>query len=189
MASSISPPKALEAAKKLVGQWPHLKADQPDVFIAAVGAVLSEYPFGVVEECVDPRTGPVNKIKFLSIVELRQWLEERVVYHRALASWRPRPEPQNAPPRVYAPEYCAAMVTRFRALLQGMRRAADPVVSLMRAHRRAAQERLAADRARALAELGEPPNPAPIDTGHHARVAADLSARKAAREGDPPEVA
>lgn len=154
MAFSTSPLQAAEAAKKLVGQWPHLKADNPEVFMNAVAAVLSEYPAGIVQECVDPRTGPVNKLKFLSIADLRPWLEERLDHHRTLAAWCPRPVVAALPPPPPAtPEHRAGMVERFRALLARVSRAPDPVTSLIRAHRRQQQDRLEADRARALADL------------------------------------
>lgn len=154
MAFSTSQSQAAEAAKKLVGQWPHLKADNPEVFIRTIAAVLSEYPAGIVQECIDPRTGPVNKLKFLSIADLRPWLDARLEHHRTLAAWRPRPTVAALPPPpTLPPEHRAGMVERFRALLGRMSRAQDPVTSLIRAHRKQAQQRLAADRARALASL------------------------------------
>lgn len=154
MAFSTSASKAGEAAKHLVGQWAHLKVDQPDVFIRTIAAILAQYPLGIVEECIDPRTGPVNTLRFLNVADLRPWLDARLEHHRTLAAWRPRPVVAALPPPPPAtPEHRAGMIERFRALLARVSRAPDPVTSLIRAHRRQQQDRLEDDRARALAEL------------------------------------
>lgn len=153
MAFSTSPSRAGEAAKALVGQWAHLKVDQPDVFIRTIAAVLSQYPLGIVEECVDPRTGPVNKLRFLNVADLRPWLDQRLEYHQALAKHVPRPAVPALPPPRLTPEHRAGMIARFKGLLAAMQRAPDPIMGLIRAHKRQSEARLAADKARAIAEL------------------------------------
>ena len=120
----------------------------------AIAEVLEQYPLGVVEECVDVRTGIARKLEFLTVRALVEHLEARMDLHKTLAAWRPRPEVRALPPPpALPPEHRATMVERFRALLAGMRRAPDPITSLIRAHRRQAEQQLAADRAKALADM------------------------------------
>src|SRR5205823_1005596 len=79
LAQRITPNQAAKAADQLVGQFASLRADNPKVFIQAVSDVFEQYPPGVVEECIDPRTGLASRVEFLSLKSLGDWCRERRV--------------------------------------------------------------------------------------------------------------
>lgn len=86
----VRPSEALSMARKLIGQFPNLRADQADVFIATVASVLGEYPLGVIEDCLNPRIGISRSVEWLSIEKLVTWCDARLTHHHALANYRPR---------------------------------------------------------------------------------------------------
>ena len=87
IAHQTAPSEALKAAKQLVGSYAHLRPDQPETFLASIASVLAQYPLGIVQECVDPRLGIARKAEFLSVAKLVEWLDNRLAYHQALASY------------------------------------------------------------------------------------------------------
>jgi hypothetical protein len=115
-----------------------MKPGDPDVFVAALAAVLADYPLGLVSECADPRTGIARTLKFLSIAELVEWLDKRLAHHRALANHVPRPP--ALPPPVYSEEHKATMREKIAALIRSIAGRPDPVDVLRRAARERAQE-------------------------------------------------
>jgi len=129
-----------------------MKPQDPDTFVEAVAAVLSLYPFDVVRECVDPRYGIARKLKWLSIAELSDWLDERLDYYRLVAATSPHePRPALQPPPA-SPE----MAARLQALVQKIAprmQMRDPIARRRRVHRYLSERKLRRDRARALAEL------------------------------------
>lgn len=60
-----APEYAAERARMLFGCYPRGMANDPDTYVAAVAAVLCEYPTEVVHHLTDPRTGVARKVKFL----------------------------------------------------------------------------------------------------------------------------
>jgi hypothetical protein len=154
VAHAISTVEATKAAKQLIGAYAFLKTHDPDGFAMSIAAVLSQYPAGLVQECIDPRRGAARKIKFLSVAELVQWLDERLAYHQVLAQHRPRlPEP---PPKTYTEEHRGTMIGRFAALMASlMTGRQDPVERVRREYREVVEARHAADKARVLQELSE----------------------------------
>src|SRR5215831_17290231 len=89
LSSSTTPADAVRAAGRLVGSYANMKPQDPDTFVEAVAAVLAQYPLGVVCECVDPVHGIARKLKWLSIAELSDWLDERLDYYRLVAATSP----------------------------------------------------------------------------------------------------
>jgi hypothetical protein len=133
LSTTMSLTEAARAAKRLVGSYAHMKPGDPEVFVEAIAAVLSQYPLGLVHECVDPRVGIARSLKFLSIAELVEWLDGRLSFYRAMA-WRERhPPPAERPvsPALPAPpfseEHMAAMRQKYTALLERCRAAGDPI--------------------------------------------------------------
>jgi len=55
----------LQSAKQIYGCYRRDDAADPDTYIAAVAAILSEYPDEVVEYVADPRTGLAKRSPFL----------------------------------------------------------------------------------------------------------------------------
>jgi hypothetical protein len=100
----------------LVGSFAHLRPDNPQTFIASITGVLSQYPLGLVEECVDPRCGIARKVEFLSIKSLVDWLDRRLAFYRSLASYTPR---LQLPEREFTDEECE----RGHAAIGGLRKA------------------------------------------------------------------
>ena len=119
IASSTSPRAALEAAKKLVGEWPHAKPADPETYAGSLAAVLAQYPLGLVHECVDPRTGLARVREFPPTVAiLVDWLDARLKHHQLMASYRvalPRPELPDDPAMA---ERVATMLTELAAQLR-----------------------------------------------------------------------
>lgn len=154
IARSTTEVDAARAAKTLIGSYAFLKVHDPDVFNASIAAVLSQYPLGLVQECVDPRRGAARKIKFLSVNELVDWLDGRLEFHQALARHVPRVALPAPVPKVHPPEHRATMVERFRALVASLTAGRqDPIDKLRRAHRARVEAQHAADKANALDEL------------------------------------
>lgn len=55
----------MERARLLFGSYRKGQADDPEVYVASISAVLSEYPPDVVEFVTDPRTGIQKRKKWL----------------------------------------------------------------------------------------------------------------------------
>ena len=154
LSRATSPREAVDAAERLIGQWPHAKPPDAKIYAASLAAVLAGYPLGLVQECVDPRRGAARKIKFLSVNELVDWLDERLEFHQALARHVPRVALPAPVPKVHPPEHRATMVERFRALVASLTAGRqDPIDKLRRAHRARVEAQHAADKANALDEL------------------------------------
>lgn len=133
LSSSTSPVEAARAAKQLVGSYAHMKPGDPDVFVASIAAVLSQYPLGLVRECCDPRTGVARTAKFLSVAELVEWLDRRLEHHRALAAHKPRPPALPAP--TFTEEHKATMRAKLTELFRWLGGRADPIDKLKNEHR------------------------------------------------------
>ncbi len=115
-----SPSSALKAAKTLIGSYAHLRPDNPEVFVASIGAVLAQYPFGVVEEAADPRRGIARKVEFLSVKALVDWCDSRLSFYQGLATYVALP-PKPAEPELTPDEWrrgSAAMRGLHRALVE-----------------------------------------------------------------------
>lgn len=156
LSSTTSPSEAARAAERLIGQYGHLKPGDPDTFARSVAAVLSQYPFGLVQECIDPRIGAARMIKFLSIADLVTWLDGRLEHYRALAAYVPREQLPAPPAKVFPAGHKITMRERWAKLLAQIFAAGsreDPVTKLRREAREAAEIRLDTDRRRALDEL------------------------------------
>jgi hypothetical protein len=131
--------EAARAAKMLIGQYAFLKTHDPDAFNASIAAVLQQYPIGLVQECIDPRRGAARKIKFLSVAELVEWLDDRLAFHQGLASWTPRPP--EPPPKVYSEEHRGTMIGRFATLMRGLlENRIDPIERFKREQQRAREK-------------------------------------------------
>lgn len=88
---STSPQQAIELAKKLVGLWPHARPPDPATYAEGMSAVLTQYPLGLVRECVDPRTGLARDREFPpTVAVLVAWLDRRLAWHQAMAAYVPR---------------------------------------------------------------------------------------------------
>jgi hypothetical protein len=84
----------LERANILMGSYRKGQASDPEMYVASIAAVLSEYPADVVTVVTDPRTGVQNRVKFLpEVYEVREACEIamepiRAEQRRALAARR-----------------------------------------------------------------------------------------------------
>ena len=87
--SSPPPPpsdhdRALLAAQRaaiLFGCYRRGDANDPEIYTAAITAILAEYPPEVIQHVTDPRTGIARKIKFLpSIPELDEACKEYATF-------------------------------------------------------------------------------------------------------------
>lgn len=59
---------AAERAKVLFGSYRRGDANDPDAYVAAIGAVLSTYDADLIREVTDPRTGIATSEKFMSFM-------------------------------------------------------------------------------------------------------------------------
>ncbi len=113
--SSTSPQAALRAARQLLGQWPHAKPADPETYAASLGAVLAQYPLGVVQECVDPRVGLAREREFPPTVAcLVEWCDKRLKYHTAMASYVPLPVRKE---QEFSDEHRLSMISRLQKLM------------------------------------------------------------------------
>ena len=90
--STTSTFDATRAAKLLCGQWPHLKADNPETYIATIAAVLSQFPPEIVGECCDPRIGLAKFREFPpTAAAVDEWCARRETWYRKWAAYVPTP--------------------------------------------------------------------------------------------------
>ena len=68
-----------QALDQLLGSYPLGKATNPEIYIAAVTALLADYPASVIAAVTHPVTGLPRKCKFLpSIAELSEALDSEL---------------------------------------------------------------------------------------------------------------
>lgn len=75
-------------AKRLTGQFPHLRPAEPKFFLMGVAAMLEQYPQGLVMECMEPGVGYASKAEYFSLKTLNDWFSSRLSYHQAMASYK-----------------------------------------------------------------------------------------------------
>jgi hypothetical protein len=115
---------ALRAAKKLLGSYANLRPSDPEQFACSVVEVLSLYPAGLVDECVDARTGIAGKIEFLSIRSLTEWLDSRQEFYRGLSGYVER-QPEKSGP-LLSVEHRERMAMALRGLSRLLAKS-DPI--------------------------------------------------------------
>ena len=72
-------------------------ANDPEIYVAAVTAILSEYPDSVIETVTDPRTGLPSKIKWLpTVAEVKSECESHMYRVRYQEAWNKRAADQAA---------------------------------------------------------------------------------------------
>lgn len=89
----------------LLGCYRSGDANDPEVYVGAVIASLSDYPAHVVSAVVDPRTGLPSKLKFLpTIAEIKSACEDEYRSERYAREWEGRAESMRAlPPPDHTP--------------------------------------------------------------------------------------
>jgi hypothetical protein len=81
----------------LLGCYRTGDANDPEVYVAAVFAVLSDYPLDIVTAVTDPRTGIASKLKWLpTIAEVKAACEAIAEPRRRHAEWQARSAAQIA---------------------------------------------------------------------------------------------
>ena len=78
---------AARATAQLIGCYPSGKPSDPETYIAAIAAVLAEYPQEIVEQVTSPSTGLARHLKFLpSVAEVSDACETAMQPYRL--RWR-----------------------------------------------------------------------------------------------------
>jgi hypothetical protein len=163
-----------ERTAVLLGAYREVGAHDPEVFVRAITAVLSEYPEETVRKVTDPARGIPSKLKWPpSIAEIREACEAEVGHIRRNAArleheteaLRALPSPQRVDD--LARERVTKLVERFKADMRGK---PDP-----EAERRAAEaftDALAARVARGESPLADyPSNPSVAESNRRAMQA------------------
>lgn len=117
MAQSSTPSQAARAAKQIIGSYAHLRPDNPEAFVAAVIAVLAQYPAGVIDDCADPRRGIARSVEFLSIKALTEWCDQRLAFYQGLAAF------VGQPPKREEQDFTREEMRRGGAAMRGLFRA------------------------------------------------------------------
>jgi hypothetical protein len=92
LSRATSPREAVDAAERLIGQWPHARPPDAKTYAASLAAVLAGYPLGLVQECCDPRTGLARTREFPpTVAAIVEWCDKRLDHHRTVATWKPSP--------------------------------------------------------------------------------------------------
>jgi hypothetical protein len=79
----------------LLGCYRTGEANDPEIYLAAVVAVLSDYPIDIVAAVTDPRTGIPAKLKWLpTIAEIKTACEDIAGPRRRMAEWETRSRAQ-----------------------------------------------------------------------------------------------
>ncbi len=114
---AIKSSEAYKMAKRLTGQFPHLKPGEPEFFLMGVAAILEQYPAGLVAESLRPDVGYAVTVEYFSLKSLREWFQTRLEMNMALANWRPRQLPP--PEQDFSPEHRLTMLMRLKELFSG----------------------------------------------------------------------
>jgi hypothetical protein len=88
---------AMERAKMLFGCYRRGDANDPDIYVGAIGSVLSTYEVDLIREVTDPRTGIQTSEKFMTFMPNPGELK---VYCDAVAARRERIQRLGALPKV-----------------------------------------------------------------------------------------
>ena len=84
-------------AGMMFGCYRKQDANDPEIYVAAVTAILSEYPDSVIETVTDPRTGLPSKIKWLpTVAEVKAECESHMYRVRYQEAWNKRVAEQQA---------------------------------------------------------------------------------------------
>jgi hypothetical protein len=138
----------------LFGSYRKGQADDPEIYVAAITAVLSEYPPDVVAYVTDPRTGLQQRSKWLpDVPEVREACEDAMA------------------PRYRAQREAQARAEREAEATRQARIAAEPKPTLAEMEAKIGRP----IQPRPLVEIG----PEPHDGKHAKRVVADLAKRRA----------
>ncbi len=77
--SSTDPHRAAYAAERaalLLGCYRRGDAENPDLYVAAIAAVMADYPVDIIKRVTDPRTGIPGRSKWLpAVAEIRDFCE------------------------------------------------------------------------------------------------------------------
>lgn len=76
MTLTISPQKAAEATKKILGFYPEIPASDPKGFTAGLVQTLLIFPPAVIDRAVDPVQGIPAKVQYLNLAKIRKHLDE-----------------------------------------------------------------------------------------------------------------
>lgn len=75
-------------AGMMFGCYRKQDANDPEIYVAAVTAILSEYPDSVIETVTDPRTGLPSKIKWLpTVADVKTECESHMYRVRYQEAW------------------------------------------------------------------------------------------------------
>lgn len=84
-------------AGMMFGCYRRQDANDPEIYVAAVTAILSEYPDSVIETVTDPRTGLPSKLKWLpTVAEVKTECESHMYRVRYQEAWDKRVAEQRA---------------------------------------------------------------------------------------------
>jgi hypothetical protein len=84
-----------KAAQMLLGCYRTGDAHDPEIYVTAAVAVLSDYPLDIVNAVTDPRTGIPSRIKWLpTIAEIKDACEDIAGPRRRMAEWETRSRAQ-----------------------------------------------------------------------------------------------
>ncbi len=112
-----------QALDQLLGSYPQGKATNPEIYVAAVTAVLAEYPASVIAAVTHPVTGFARRQKFLpTIAELTEVLDGELA--REIRESQPPQKTEDRPE--ITPEERARVAKRFAELSSSLANSADP---------------------------------------------------------------
>ena len=125
---------ANQRAEVLFGCYRRGDANDPDRYVAAIAAVLSDYDFELMREVTDPRTGICTDEKFQTFMpnagELKRYCEAKAAHRdrlQRLGGRRPvvpedrrlaAADPRDAPDGTYANVFVPCIHDRYTALVE-----------------------------------------------------------------------
>ena len=106
--SVLAPAYCLNRARLLFVCYRKDEAHDPEMYAAAIAAILGDYPQQVVDRVTDPRTGIASESKWLpSVAEVREFCDDTVKRMHRLAqpvhkrNSEPQPRVKTAPGQSY----------------------------------------------------------------------------------------
>lgn len=111
-------------AGMMFGCYRKQDANDPEIYVAAVTAILSEYPDSVIETVTDPRTGLPSKIKWLpTVAEVKTECESHMYAVRYQEAWNKRLADQKSDP---LPERMKKVSDGFADLVEKLKAGIGP---------------------------------------------------------------
>lgn len=126
MTSNISPQRAAEAAKKILGFYSEIPASDPKGFTAGLVQTLLIFPPAVIDQAVDPVQGIPAHVAYLNLAKIRKLLDDWAETYWEGVKRQERLARQQLPAPARDPEMEARVAKGLTDLVAQLKRGIGP---------------------------------------------------------------